>query len=218
MSYIVATNDLVEVTVVCLDVDQISVNKSHWRIGTTTGTSVTQQEIATALDTLLAPKYKSILNNNASYRGVSVQKILPRPLPVSEFTIVSAGAGTAGGVALPRQTAGLLSFQTKNAGVAYRGRTYLPFPSVTHNGAAGVPTAGYITISQSIGTDLSQPDTVVGAGGTALITPCIWHRPVKGHPKPLDNTTDPINGFTTKGLWATQRRRGSYGRLNNLPF
>jgi len=153
-----------------------------------------------------------MMANDASYRGVLGQIILPAPPAAYVVQIGHAGPGTDSQYALPTQTSGLISWQTAKAGRAYRGRTYLPFPSIVEDAAGEVPTTSYITKGQTLAAALLGLTSIVVGSRSATVQLSLLHR--KGL---LKNTVTPITAFTMGGRWATTRRRGAFGRPNLAP-
>jgi len=204
--------DILKVRAVCatLNTAQIAVNVRHYRVSGIAGTGVTQQAITDAINTAWAPLYKPLLAANAQYRGIGVQKIFPVPPTAETINASLNGVGTAAGDMLPTQTCGLLQLRTTFAGPYYRGRVYLPFPAEGDSDANGAPTAGYVVNALALATQMKLTFAVtVGANQNTMI-PIIWHRATLAY---SDITV--INGIFR---WATQRRRGTFGQTNTVPF
>jgi hypothetical protein len=212
--YTPAVNDILELTVFCFDttMGQLAENKSHWKVTGLTAAGATSAEIAAAMSAVFAADYKPALATEAEYYGLAAQKIFPLPRTPAGTSKAGGGIGTGtAGAALPGQVSGIIQLQTAGTGRGQRGRQYIPFPSVgVATTAGGIPTAGYVTLLDTIAGILTVPDTVVGGGGTTTITPGIFNR--------RTNTFTQVSGFNVPQVWATQRRRGSYGRRNVLPF
>lgn len=213
MSQIVAEGDVLAVEVICYLPGQISINRSHWRCASVTGTPlVLFIDVAAAWNTAVANIYKTIMAAPAKYYGVRCRRIFPVGVDRWQFVNASAGFGTAGATLLPSQSSGLLSLSGSVFGGKGSGRAYLPFPASADNDTDGVPTAGYVTRASGLVPLYTAPLVVSSspAGGTATLNPVV-----------SGNTGDPANRITeavVRTAWATQRRRGSFGRLNNLPF
>lgn len=188
-------------------VDQLGLNVRHYRTNSETGTGATAVEIATAISPTFAPLYKALLTNNANFLGVTAQKIRPVPVGMRGGFGGDTGAGTAGTDPLPRQVSGIIRHVTPFAGPGFRGRSYIPFPDENDNTADGAPTAGYITRLAALATEMSDQEVIVGAGGTTTIDPVVFRR----ESNTFSFIVDPS---TALGRWATQRRRGAFGRLN----
>jgi hypothetical protein len=149
---------------------------------------------------------------------VQVRDLSSVPLWAPAGSIAGNGVGTAGAVHLPKQTCGLISYVDGLSGRAHRGRMYVPFPSSADNVADGVPTVGYVVNLGALLTALLVPIIVVGAGGNTTIQPGLYHRAKVG-PPPVPQSITILSGPPTPStLWATQRRRGDYGRPNRAPL
>lgn len=202
--------DIIEIRVACDMAPQLALNSLFYKITSVTGVEQGNSAIADAVNTSWAPAYKAILNNNAFYHGVRVQKVWPLPPSPPTTRSGSRGVGTGGAAALPRSVCGIVTWQTAFAGRAYRGRTYYPFPSEQFNDdTTGNPTAAYITALDTLAV-LQMGGLPVGAGGNiTTLTRVIVHRST--------HLTDAVIARRTNSKWAQQRRRGDYGQPNALP-
>lgn len=202
----------------CQFLEQGSVNTIYYLVGTVTGTPPDALDAATTLDGLAAPYYKPLLANDAFYGGVGVNNQNMPPYYAQQFVTTNRGAGTGGTIALPRQVAGLASFYDGFANRNGRGRFYVAFPAEASNTGDGTPDSTYQSdMNQLIGR-IAVPLLCTGfAGGTAVMAPVLLHRPTKKLPSVTPPPTF-IRSFLVRPLWATQRRRGSYGRPNKNPI
>jgi hypothetical protein len=130
------------------------------------------------------------------------------------MSILLAGAGTGGTDALPRQVAGLTAWKTALAGRAFRGRTFWPFPSAAFDTGDGVPTAAAVTAYTNLAVEALNFVTVGDVTNRSIIALVIRNKPVRGVPW----TSTPVTVGTTFNKWATQRRRGTFGRANVSPI
>lgn len=201
-------NDIYRVRMYCRDNDQVGINVMHYRVTAVAGGGPSDQDIAdvfaSAGFTLLPP----LLNNNAEFRGASVQFIYPGPLGAETFS-KNPAFGTAGATSLPRQTSGLLSVRTALGGRKNRGRIYIPFPATADDTGDGLATAGYQSNLLAYWAGIVNPSIGV-LGVTCTLMFGVFHR-----------STNTINDQVARiayRLWATQRRRGSFGRPNVLPL
>ena len=202
--------NVVQAKVACYQLNQVAENVAAFRVVSGTGLGATDQQVASALDALLAPLYKAALANTATYFGVQVRiaNILPRPVPA--VSAAHTGVGTGGAAPLPAQDSGLIAFETAFAGPAYRGRAYIPFPPAVANDApTNEPTAAYQVLLDSIGNALTTPFTVGIAPDQSTLRMVIFHR--------IPNSSTDVTFPLTRTRWATQRRRGGYGRANAIP-
>jgi len=193
--------------------EQIGINTFHYRVITVGGgaDTATIEELAAQFSTVVNADMKALMTTNASFIGVTVQRVSAAgDAPV--FNSSDAGAGTVAGDSLPRQATGLITWRTATAGAKGRGRTYTPFPSEAQNDAGSTPSAVYQANLATLATDLRDFQTVTSATMIANeIQLGIWSQVPVG-------TFRPVTDYQIRGKWATQRRRGSYGRPNVSPF
>jgi hypothetical protein len=206
--------DVVVAEVVVWDsvMQQIATLRRYWTATTLVGVGdVTFQNVATYFDTNLSAPYISVVYNGARYEGVRVRRHFPVSTDQWAYETSNAGPGTAGAVALPTQTAGLLRFQSAEIGKKGQGRQYVPFPSASDNETIGEPTAAYQAAVSNIGTVLAQPQTIAGGGTKSYVfKPTLWNE--------AGSVGTEIITFLVAPSWATQKRRGAYGRTNKVPF
>lgn len=204
-----AVDDIWQLRVGCYSPVQAGINVVNYKILSIAGGGLSDVQLATSLDALLESSYKAAMSVSATYYGVSLQRISPLPKTAAVIIDANEGAGTVAGDILPLQVSGLFSFQTLLAGPKYRGRIYIPFPGEASNDTDGTPTGAYRTLVAAIAADLFQVSHTSG-GQTTNINPVIWHR--------ATGTSTECVGGLVRAKWATQRRRGAYGRVNAPPF
>jgi hypothetical protein len=212
MSQNVTLNDVLIVQNVCGDAGQIAVLNRYFRcvVAPGIGATVTFTNVAQWFAILAGNNLAPIMNNGATYLGTRVRRIFPALLDAWGFDTTQSTAGTAGASALPKQTCGLARYVSATLGKHGEGRTYLPFPAAADNASGGVPTAGYEATALTYANDMAVPQVVPGTGGNATLNPVLWDR--------VANVSYDITGVLIAPAWATQRRRGDYGRLNKGPF
>lgn len=161
---------------------------------------------------IMAPLYKALIHNGANFKGCTVHRLSgPGPFEISEQSTVGAGPGTAGTIALPKQVSGLVSFNAAFRGRSFRGRQYVPFPSAADDIGDGIPTTAYILKLLALGAALKAPISATGGGGGSIdMYPVLWHR--------VAMTSTFIVGTHASSAWATQRKRGDFGRTNTSPI
>lgn len=205
---IMALNEVWETKAYCFAIDQVGINIRHWRVTLSVGNpdDITMVPLFSAA---IAPLYKPLMGAAASYYGASLRRIRPSVAnPVNSQS--GAGAGTGALELLPRQVSGIITLRTIATGRKGRGRVYVPFPSEGLNDAPGAPSAAYVTALGTLAAYYSNAHSYTSGGMTVELTPVIYHR--------LTQTFDDVNGFRANARWATQRRRGAYGRQNQVPF
>lgn len=177
----------------------VSLNVLHYRVSQVLGTPKNDQEIADAMDAFWGPKYIAYLVQEASYRGVLVQKIRPLPISIAFDATANQGVGTrVGGDLLPPQICGMITKQTGGAGRAKRGRVYMPFPG-EDDSTDSVPSAGFILALTTILPNYLSGITVGVAPNTTDLLPVIFHRVL--------GTTDDLAFAVARTYFTTQRRR-----------
>lgn len=205
-----APSQVVEYRVFCSLNEQTSINVRHLRVDTVSGTGATPQQLADALSNGIGTVLKPLLSSGATFRGAGVRVIWPLPVTVETLSNAGNGLGAAGGTAQARQTCGLISLRTPLAGRANRGRFYVPFPGGNDNAIGAIPSTTYQTNLAVLMGYLVATVTAGTVPNTNNFVPIIWHRQAKF-------STDITSG-TINNKWATQRRRGSYGRPNSSPI
>jgi len=210
MSTPLAVGQILEARAWVNDGNQASVNTFHYQVNVVGSPGATDLDVAVTLDAALAGLYKPFLNNNATYRGVTVQIIRPLPIKIDVISVGAPGAGTGGAIASAHQVSGLTSWYTATAGRKGRGRTFWPFPPTAFTSGDGTPTAGSVTIMDAIASAVFGYSTVVNGGRSATVQFGIYSRTL--------GTLTPVVTRITRGVWATQRKRGAYGRANVAPI
>jgi hypothetical protein len=206
-------SDIYEIKFYCLQSispQQLGLNVLHYKVLASLGTSPPEQDIADAFAGSSAAVYKALLSQDAEFYGVGIQKIFPLPKPVATFSANGRGAGTDAFSLMPTQVTGLLTWRTEFAGRAFRGRSYLPFPAKDASSGDEIPGAAYLANLFSWATAISAPLTVGGGGNTRRFELGIWQR--------HSSAWVAVHDFLVRRKWATQRRRGDYGRINTVPF
>jgi hypothetical protein len=217
-----SVGDLVKCRIWCSSLEgggQASVNTIDYIVAAVGASAGTDADVATTLNNLIAVDYKSLLCNLTTYRGVQAQILNPtapfRAKFMAAFDNSLAGVGNAGAAPLPPQTCGLLSFQTAFPGPAFRGRFYIAFPAVDSDSGGGTPNNTYITNANSLGATVGSGLGIITGGRTATLVRALIHGMNKAGVTPLPS---PVLETTTSANWATQRRRGDFGRQNRSPI
>jgi hypothetical protein len=203
-------NDILELSLVCSQAEQIGLNVLGYRVTFQTGAGESMENIGTELDLLIHNAYKAILANTAEYYGSMIRRVWPTKTAYAT-TNLNRGDGTAGDEALPRQAAGMFTKTTGLPGPAGRGRFYASFPAEDDNDPDGIPTAGYMVNLGTLAGILATTRTFGVAPDTTTVAPVILDR--LAYPGSLA-----WDFATARQKWATHRSRGSYGRANSLPF
>jgi len=192
---------------------QAAYNILYWEIASIVGgASVDLQALCNELDSLTKVPACDIITASASYSGVGLKRISPGVPSVEAVSTTGSGVGTWAGDAYAKQVAGIITKRTVKSGRKYRGRLYLPFVSEAAAHTDTTPTAAYLTAADAYALVTVAPITLVPAGVTGVfLTPLLKHAAV-------GTTADTITNYVVRDKWATQRRRGDYGRPNTQPF
>jgi hypothetical protein len=186
--------------------NQLGLNVLHFRCAASTGGGMTETEVALAMEPVVTAVLLPLLAVPSQYLGLSVKDLSNVPATASGVSGTLAGNGLGGAVALPTQVSGLITLRTPLSGRRGRGRCYIPFPAVTDNAAGDIPTGAYVTKLQNFATAVFTPQALVGGVGTASFIPVV--KPATGL------AVIDIIATQARTSWATQRRRGNYGRTN----
>jgi len=203
--------DILEVKAYNWASGQLGLNVGHFIVtGLTSGTPTTAA-LAAEMDGPFATAYKPAMSFNADHIGIGVRLLDPTVSYPEWQNGDSAGPGTDTGDMMPTAICGIITKKTAIIGRAGRGRVYVPFPSEMRNSDDGHPTAGYTVLLNAVASlwcAVWTPTipTVVGLE----LSPIVFHR--------ASFTSDLITGSISRSLWATQHRRGDYGKGNPRPF
>jgi hypothetical protein len=193
--------------------NQAAVNTFHYLVDTVGGIGVDLGDCAIEFDALVGPAIKTNIPSTASYNGVQAYvNQLPQPIP--QTGALNAGPGSNGAALLARQTCGLTTWETPFTGPAFRGRTYWSFPPTGADAGTGIPTGAYQTSIQALNSAILTKLFFGTGGNVANVTLVLRHGKNKLGIIPPPT---PLTSATVQPAWATQKRRGSYGRPNVSP-
>lgn len=209
MSQVLSPGMVLRVTIVTLLNNQVAENNLHWKVQSISG-SPTDQQLADIVDTNVAPTVKACMGANTSYRGTLAQIIFPLPIYRRVGQNASAGAGTGSGNALPGQASGIITWESIFAGPAARGRMFVPFPASGFLSSTEFPTNGYVTALTAVGNAITAIVNIGSGGNTAVMSFCLYN--FRTH------VTTPITTFIPRQAWATQKKRGDYGKTFSAPI
>lgn len=193
------------------DGNQLGICGCHFQVTGILGVGVTLDQIANVFDASTAATAVGMLPASATYRGMQVKSVdTPSALPGTG--VVHAGGGTFSASVGPRSVSLTVTKLTAKIGRKHRGRMYVPFvPSAAFDaGNDGEPTAAYTTaVAAWVAATWQGGNVTVGLDQTTL-SPIVYQKTTK--------TADLITAFRTNEKWASQHRRGDYGRTNTFPF
>ena len=184
---------------------QAGVNTAYFRATNPFG-APTISDAAASLTAMYYPLIDDMVSDQAHLVFTTGRRIFPNP---TGTFIVAWGTSLPGedpGETLPPQTSGLISFPTAFPFAGGNGRKYIPFPTETSNGADGKPVPGYVSALASLAAVWRFDNAFTWSASAHGIT-------LRGGLfKPLTQTFWPFLDVNARDGWATQRRRGAFGR------
>jgi hypothetical protein len=191
--------------------NQAAVNRLWYKVTSFTGAGVTYGEVLSQMSSIFSLAFRNCVGTGANFKGFGIRElpVMGIPLPAPAYDNTAALPGTITGNMLPHQVAGLLSLRTAFAGRSGRGRLYMPFPTTSCSGLNGTILPAYSTPLGVFAALVPATVTVTGAGGNAVLTPVLVNRKTA--------VWKVINNVLVSSNFATQRRRGDYGRPNVSP-
>lgn len=202
----VTAGDAYQFTIVCRQAGQNGINVRYFLVDSTTGLVRPKQAWLDVVSGVMADKYKPLISSAAVYRGIAMRDV-SIALPELLLSTAGSGAGTAIGDPLPSQSCGLITVRGPGAARHNHGRVYIPFPSEDDNAANGGVSVSYGTRADLLGTALT---------GTNIYNILIPAFSVTGRwyiaPNRGTGIKTFLETFTTRGFWATQRRRSLLNR------
>jgi len=189
---------------------QLGINVHFGKIVELGGEGMADTALVNAISTWLAPVIKPLISSEALYCGVSVRQWQPTaPRWATLWSKTAQGVGTAGATPCPKQATGIFTKNTSLAGQAYRGRCYVPFPATTSVEPEGNPTAAYLTALGNYCARVDGAENVDVDFGLVIAFGLFRWRQASSWIR----TTQCL----PRDRFATQRRRGDYGRVNAIP-
>lgn len=211
MAVIEAVGDVNRVTIACIQPDsQTQMVNICYRCSVAGGGDSRVTMANTCLAKFTANYLAQMAPASILY-GWKVSSVNKAPAVQPVWNNLTPANGTGANPPAPTQARPLLRFSTAFAGRKYRGRIFLFTPGVAACANTGYPTAALIAAVQALGAALV---TNIVAGGSTWV-PVIAHR-IKG--LPASTTVTDITGYSSPGLFGTQRRSGNTGRLNPVPW
>lgn len=207
--------NLFELAIYCKSQDQIAVNVLHYACSFTDTSNLNMQDLCDDFEAAFRAVYPAMIPNTAVYRGCSLRR-LRTGKTATFYSSHAATGGTNENEALPYQVSGLIRLRANVAGRRGRGRVYIPFPCLPDSDN-NLPIAGYVTRLNAIADEITTVRVHADEDGehTNSFSPCIRHANAEGTD---DDTYDLVTSAMGVGKWATQRRRGNFGRPNILPW
>lgn len=164
----------------------------------------------------IVPKYKALISQEATYRGSRASFRSAGGVFESQWenSTINQGPGAVLGDPLPKQICGIVTRVGEFKGRRHRGRVYTPFPGEASNDPTeGRPNNTFLVNLSAYGQAITDPLAVNNNGDTATLLP--------GHiveVNPGDKQFFEWVTYVPRPYWATQRRRGDYGKENESPI
>ena len=205
MSYPIATGDFVQISTHCFAGNQESVNTCYYLCGGVSGGGINDSQVAQLFTALVAASYKAWMPDTASFSYGACQIVSPIRRPEQVYG-GSAGVGTFGDTLTPTQTSGIIQKKTNLASRRGRGRIYPGFPSANAVGLNGQMIALAFTRLTAIAAAWPTVWIPTVGGASVTLSAFVIDAAFTGGSEVTD--WNPLQ------LWATQRRRGEFGRHN----
>lgn len=195
--------------------NQVSNNVLHYQVNTTTPHTIDQPLMVSMCEAFriqIIDEFRACLSQESRFEGVEL-RYLDQGTPLGDRVATSsagAGPGTADtpGTA-PSQVAGLVGKRTFFPGPSGRGRFYMPFVPRGADDVTDLLTDAYLTVLTDLATVLMEP----------VDSPDILNFTMTPGIMPGRNGLlfKPWTRYTVAVGFATQRRRGFFGRPNSVP-
>lgn len=206
----IVVNDLVKVRVCCQETNQISLNSLTYKITALTG-APTYEDLAGHLAANLSGAYAPFISNTSKFYGISMQRYFPTAM--QPVIAIRNDVGTGGATTAPRNAAAIITKKSSVPGKQGRGRIYVPFIATANLSVDGsISPAGLVLMDAIITAGLATVTALVVnfAGDTVSFDPTLVSA--------TGIFRSALVGAYSKSLVGTQKRRGDFGRPNNLPF
>lgn len=215
-------DDLVRVRLFNRRVDQVSVNVLHYYLVNNTGVGADLVDVANKVFSEWITAMQGDLTLDVRLLGCTAQKVMPAPVSMQVRSTVASVSGLSNTNTGPGQLSSLIRLisPAEPRPKARFGRVYMPFPGAAYIGADGTPSAAWLAAVEAFRAAVITPILLVGAGANTSTLRCsLYHRAWEDdagvvHPE----TYTPVTVSSVTDGFATQRRRGYYGRTNASPF
>jgi hypothetical protein len=210
MAQVLSVGDTMVVTIVTAASD-IALNRLAYEITALVSGAPTDQDFVTAFSTAIATDWRALLGSNCVYEGcIGTLHAFGTPTPFAKVeSTAGTGAGTFGSNMSSAQTAGLIAWHTPRAGPAHRGRMYVPGVPQGAYASNEKPSVGYQTALDTFAANILNFTLAASGGRSASCQFCLRNR---------TGTLQVVTGFASRPKWATQKRRGDYGRPTGSPL
>lgn len=206
----VIVNQFLEIKTYCHLDNQLGINVHYGQIQIIGAGGIGITDLTSDISTWFATSMKALLCTPALYLGVSVRQYdNGGGNNIPYWSKTGQGYGSAGATPCPKQCAGILTKTTLDGSRAGRGRLYIPFPATADVEADGNPTAGYLTRAIALAAAIDGDENVSSDPEVVLRFGLMHWRVASSFIR--------TNDVIARDRFATQRRRGDYGRINAIP-
>jgi hypothetical protein len=186
---------------------QIGITGINTFINMVTGAPVNAGDLAFAYMAATDPNFTLLTANAVLILGARASRVKGAGPDPQAGIATSTSTGSSANPPMPQQASGIMSYYTIFAGRSKRGRMYIPFPSVGDQDTDASPIQNYADRITALGDNIMGVTAFTGIStGSANINWVIWHKATL--------TTDDVASHIGRKRWATQKRRGNYGKLN----
>jgi hypothetical protein len=200
----------------CYSGDQVGINVRYFVVAAVVGTPQNEINLIQVMDLALSARYIPALWNVAEYVGSDIQNITAAPpYAIQVGTSANQAVGTGGALPQASQVSGIFTTRSALTGRANRGRSYIPFPSASAATLTTPPemTVAYQGLLLAIASQVTGATTAVVGAGTYTLQWVLCKNPQASIPK----TTVNLDTIFVGESFATQKRRGDFGRTNPFP-
>ena len=206
-----AVGDVVEARTVWWMDNQLGVNTFHWQVSAVVNATI--EGVLSAFEGATGLAVGSLASANAEYRGMQFRRVQPNPTAMFVSKEAMPANGGLPGTDLPTQVSTIVKKRTAHAGPTGRGRNYFPFPTTHLLGTEGnvdLAVAGPI-FDGTIKPALFEPMVVIDfqTNDGVVFEPGVWSR--------RTTAFHPITQTELNEYFATQRKRGDFGKQNPKP-
>lgn len=192
---------------------QIAVNRRLFKLTAFSGGAPTTLDLVGGISAWVAGLWKACLSEDTRFQGARLRTFLPNVGEQWAETVADAGIGTfaVDSHVAPAQITGLMRLYTDIRGKRGEGRTFVGFPPLESLDTDSTPVVGYVAAVEALavkytGVQLIDFGAFTFTGSFGLSD--------AGPPATFGT-------FTSNNVpkaFATQRRRGEFGRLNTPPL
>lgn len=211
-----ANGDLLECTFCCNTTSQIGLNIIHLQMVTQGATPMSLLDVSQSLDVIFNPLYRALMPTLGIWRGIATRNLMA-PRTIMFPYIGNTGPGGPGTTLMPTQTSYIIKLRGYIAGRKAVGHIYPAFPDGLFGTSVGGMTSGaYISLG-ALASRFATLAAISNGAASSVVQLVIRNKDVTigGVKVPQWSTVQTVLAIQK---WATQRRRGQFGRTNSTPF